>query len=60
MRIRPGLRYDLSVTTTGQTAMKTYSKPLFQRAVGIDFVMFAIKAGWRTVCRQCSSCHGCR
>jgi hypothetical protein len=40
--------------------MKTYSKPLFQRVVGIDFVMFAIKAGWRTVCRQCSSCHGCR
>ena len=40
--------------------MKQYQKPLFRRVTGLDFVLAAIRAGWRTVCRQCSSCHGCR
>ena len=40
--------------------MRSYSKPVFRRARGIGFVMVAIKVGWEAVCRQCSSCHGCR
>lgn len=39
--------------------MKTYQKPLFRKARGIDFVLVALKS-WATACRQCSSCHGCR
>ncbi len=40
--------------------MRSYQKPVFRRVKGLDFVLSAIKTGWRTVCRQCSSCHGCR
>ncbi len=40
--------------------MRSYEKPRFRRVIGIDFVLAKIRAGWRVVCRQCSSCHGCR
>jgi hypothetical protein len=40
--------------------MRHYEKPVMRRVVGIDFVMAAIQKGWTTMCRQCSSCHGCR
>jgi len=40
--------------------MRRYEKPLLRKAHGLDFVLSAIKRGWHTACRQCSSCHGCR
>jgi hypothetical protein len=40
--------------------MRKYEKPLFRRARGLGFVLEAIRVTWVTVCRQCSSCHGCR
>jgi len=40
--------------------MRKYEKPLFRRAKGLDFVLDALRTGWQTLCRQCSSCHGCR
>lgn len=40
--------------------MRSYKKPVLVRVKGLDFVMSAIRGGWKTVCRQCSSCHGCK
>ncbi|KKR56404.1 MAG: hypothetical protein UU08_C0028G0009 [Candidatus Uhrbacteria bacterium GW2011_GWE2_40_58] len=45
----------------GTLMRRPYVKPVFRRAPhGLDFVLSAIRQGWHTVCRQCSSCHGCR
>lgn len=41
--------------------MKKYQKPLVKRVKGFDFTpKTRDEAGAKVVCRQCSSCHGCR
>ncbi len=40
--------------------MRKYQKPVFKRKKGLDFVFRPVREGWKTVCRQCSGCHGCR
>lgn len=40
--------------------MKKYVKPTIKKVKGLDFVLVGIKSGSTVVCRQCSSCHGCR
>ena len=43
-----------------KTKKRRYEKPTIRKAKGVSFVMVAIRAGWVTTCRYCSSCHGCR
>ncbi len=37
-----------------------YEKPLFRKMKKMNFVLRPISKAHRVVCRQCSSCHGCR
>jgi len=40
---------------------REYTKPVFRRVFGLDFILRTIRATWhRVACRQCSSCHTCR
>lgn len=43
-----------------QAMRRQYEKPVLRRATGIDFVLSIISERWQRLCRQCSSCHGCR
>ncbi len=37
-----------------------YEKPVVEKVGKMSFPIEIIAAGKRLVCRQCSSCHGCR
>lgn len=40
---------------------RKYEKPVISKAVKMTFPLDIIRAATNgTVCRQCSSCHGCR
>jgi len=39
---------------------ETYKKPEIKKATKMTFPTEILNAGTRIVCRQCSSCHGCR
>jgi len=39
---------------------RKYEKPTACRVKGLDFVLRSIRTKWTRICRQCTSCHGCR
>ena len=39
---------------------KKYVKPEYKMVKNMLFMFDALKKGAKLLCRQCSSCHGCR
>ncbi len=43
-----------------EVAKQPYERPVVVKQATMDFPLRVLQAGRVIVCRQCSSCHGCR